>query len=38
VALEEEPAVRQRIVEALESGQQAGPNGQVSRWTVLGLV
>ena len=31
---EEEPAVRQRIVGALESGQQAGPDGTVSRWTV----
>ena len=31
---EEEPAVRQQIVHALESGQQAGPDGQVSRWTV----
>ena len=31
---EEEPAVRQRIVQALESGEQAGPDGQVSRWSV----
>ena len=34
VTPEEEPAVRQRIVEALDSGQQAGPDGQISRWTV----
>ena len=33
-APEEEPAVRQRIVEALESGRQTGPDGRVSRWTV----
>ena len=31
---EEESAVRKKIVEALASGQQAGPNGEVSRWTV----
>jgi hypothetical protein len=31
---EEEEAVRQRIVEALQSGEQAGPDGHVSRWTV----
>jgi hypothetical protein len=30
----EEGAVRRRIKEALESGQQAGPDGQVSHWTV----
>jgi hypothetical protein len=30
----DEPLVRQRIVAALESGEQAGPDGQVSRWTV----
>ena len=34
-APEDEPAVRQKIVEALESGQQAGPDGHVSRWSVL---
>jgi phage-related baseplate assembly protein len=32
-APEEEGAVRERIVQALESGRQAGPDGQVSRWT-----
>ena len=31
---EEEEAVRQRIVEALQSGEQAGPDGQVSRCIV----
>jgi hypothetical protein len=30
----EEPEVRQKIIEALESGEQAGPDGQVRRWTV----
>ena len=30
----DEPTVRQMIVAALESGEQAGPDGQVSRWTV----
>ena len=34
-AAEEEPAVRQRIVDALASGQQAGPDGEVSRWALL---
>lgn len=34
VAPEDEPAVRQRIVEALAAGQQAGPDGKVSRWTI----
>jgi hypothetical protein len=34
-APEEEPAVRAKIVHALESGQQAGPDGQVSRWAVV---
>jgi len=34
VSPDEEPAVRQRIVDALESGQQSGPDGRVSRWTV----
>ena len=33
-APEEEPTVRQRIVQALGSGEQAGPDGTVSRWTV----
>ena len=31
---EEEGAVRERIIGALESGQQAGPDGYVSRWNV----
>ena len=30
----DEPMVRQKIVAALETGQQAGPDGRVSRWTV----
>ena len=30
----DEPVVRQKIFAALESGQQAGPDGQISRWTV----
>ena len=34
VSPDEEPAVRQRIVDALESGRQSGPDGRVSRWTV----
>jgi hypothetical protein len=34
VTPEEEPAVRQRIVEALASGHQAGPDGRISRWTL----
>jgi hypothetical protein len=33
-APEEEAAVRQRIVQALESGEQAGPDSEVSRWIV----
>ena len=33
-APEEEAAVRERIVGALEAGEQAGPDGQVSHWTV----
>ena len=33
-APEDEGAVRHRIVEALESGQQAGPDGTISRWTL----
>jgi hypothetical protein len=33
-APEEAGAVRQKILAALESGKQAGPDGQVSRWTV----
>lgn len=28
------PNVRQMIVAALESGQQAGPDGQISHWTM----
>jgi len=31
---EEEPAVRTKIVHALESGEQAGPDGRLSRWSV----
>jgi hypothetical protein len=31
----EESLVRQKIVAALESGQQADPDGLVSRWTLL---
>ena len=34
VAADEESLVRQQIVAALESGQQAGPDGQVSRWSL----
>lgn len=34
-APEDEPAVRKKIVEALESGQQADPDGRVSRWVLL---
>jgi len=30
----DEPLVRHKIVAALESGQQAGPDGHLSRWTV----
>ena len=30
----DEPTVRQKIVAALETGQQAGPDGRVSRWTI----
>jgi len=30
----DEPAVRQKIVAALRAGQQAGPDGHVSRWSV----
>ena len=30
----DEPVVRQKIVAALKSGEQSGPNGQVSRWSV----
>ena len=32
----DEPVVRQKIVAALESGQQAGPDRRVSRWTTIG--
>ena len=32
----DEAIVRQKIVAALESGQQAGPDGRVSRWTTIG--
>ena len=34
VDLSDEPLVRQKIVAALESGEQAGPDGQLSHWTV----
>ena len=30
----DEPVVREKIAAALESGEQAGPDGQVSRWTL----
>jgi hypothetical protein len=30
----DEAVVRERIVEALESGEQAGPDGHTSRWTL----
>ena len=33
-APEDEAVVRQRIIDALASGQQAGPDGEVSHWTV----
>ena len=31
---DEERAVRQKIVDALESGKQAGPDGRVNHWTM----
>ena len=30
----DEPIVRQKIVAALESGEQSGPDGHISRWRV----
>jgi hypothetical protein len=32
----DEVNVRQKIVAALESGEQAGPDGHVTRWNVRG--
>ena len=32
----DEPVVREKIVAALETGQQSGPDGHVSRWTTIG--
>ena len=32
----DEPIVRQKIVAALKTGRQAGPDGHVSRWTTFG--
>ena len=29
----DEPVVRQKIAAALQTGQQAGPDGNISRWT-----
>jgi VCBS repeat-containing protein len=34
VTAEDEPVVRQKIVAALRSGQQAGPDGRVGGWTM----